>query len=318
MENKWYGAKVPELIVGAEAGDPDAMYHLAMRYRKGREVPQDLPRAVEWFLRAADLGHAHAQSSMGVRYYYGEGVPKNHRLALKWYLAGAAKKEPEAIFNVGDLFDDSDEIPKNPVETCAWMLVAAAYGYQTALDRVDPLVKGFSEENLERAARRGAQIYARCEAGESLDASASFREAKPLPQAPVSKEGEMPSRLSLLIEFANLCDRENADQLLLHELVNGETKVYVRGKHGADGEPGREAAPGNALMSFGCLEQLPDGTQAMLIYTDYLKLRTRHGDGPCLTVPSATMVEMMDKLQATALVVNAGTKSSYSMRRRAP
>jgi hypothetical protein len=294
------------------------MYHLAMRYRKGREVPQDLPRAVEWFLRAADLGHAHAQSSMGVRYYYGEGVPKNHRLALKWYLAGAAKKEPEAIFNVGDLFDDSDEIPKNPVETCAWMLVAAAYGYQTALDRVDPLVKGFSEENLERAARRGAQIYARCEAGESLDASASFREAKPLPQAPVTMEGEMPSRLSLLVEFAHLCDHENVDQLLLHELVHGETKVFVRGKHGADGEPGREAAPGNALMSFGCLEQLPDGTQAMLIYTDYLKLRTRHGDGPCLTVPSATMVEMMDKLQANALVVNAGTKSSYSMRRRAP
>ena len=84
MDNKWYEAKVPELQVGAEAGDPDAMYHLALRYRKGREVPQDLPRAVEWLLRAADLGHAHAQSSMGVRYYYGEGVPKNHRLAMKW------------------------------------------------------------------------------------------------------------------------------------------------------------------------------------------------------------------------------------------
>lgn len=315
---KWYEAKVPELIVGAEAGDPDAMYHLALRYRKGREVPQDLPRAVDWFLRAADLGHAHAQSSMGVRYYYGEGVPKNHRLAMKWYLAGAAKKEPEALYNVGDLFDDSDEIPKNPVETCAWMLVAAAYGYVKALDRVDPLVKGFSEENLERAARRGAEIHARCEAGQSLDPSPSFREAKPLPQAPVTREGEMPSRLSLLIEFAHHADQEGADRLLLHELVHGETKVYVRGKHGADGEPGREPAPGNALMSFGCLEKLPDGTPAMLIYTDYPKLRARHGDGPCLTVPSATMVEMMDKLRATALVVNAGTRSSYAMRRRAP
>ena len=35
---RWYEAKVPELIVGAEAGDPDAMYHLALRYRKGREA----------------------------------------------------------------------------------------------------------------------------------------------------------------------------------------------------------------------------------------------------------------------------------------
>jgi hypothetical protein len=306
MDNKWYEAKVPELQVGAEAGDPDAMYHLALRYRKGREVPQDLPRAVEWLLRAADLGHAHAQSSMGVRYYYGEGVPKNHRLAMKWYLAGAAKKEPEALFNVGDLFDDSDEIPKNPVETCAWMLVAAAYGYRTALDRVDPLVKGLSAENLDLAARRGAQIYARCEAGEPLDTSATFREAKPVPQTEVTKEGETPSWLSLLIEFAYRCDQENTDRLMMDELVHGETKVFVRGQ---------SDHPGTTL---GCLEKQADGTQAMLVYTDYLKLRARHGDVPSLTLTAIAMIEMMDKFKARTLVVNPGTTSSYSMRRRAP
>ena len=111
MDNKWYEAKVPELQVGAEAGDPDAMYHLALRYRKGREVPQDLPRAVEWLLRAADLGHAHAQSSMGVRYYYGEGVPKNHRLAMKWWgdrleggdpAAGHAAADGDRVVAVAD------------------------------------------------------------------------------------------------------------------------------------------------------------------------------------------------------------------------
>ena len=306
MDNKWYEAKVPELQVGAEAGDPDAMYHLALRYRKGREVPQDLPRAVEWLLRAADLGHAHAQSSMGVRYYYGEGVPKNHRLALKWYLAGAAKREPEALFNVGDLFDDSDEIPKNPVETCAWMLVAAAYGYRTALDRVDPLVKEMSAENLDLTARRGAQIYARCEAGEPLDTSASFREAKPLPQTAVTLEGETPSRLSLLIEFAYLCDQEKTDRVLLDELVYGETKVFVRGQ------------PDAAGTTLGCLEKLADGTQAMLVYTDCLKLRTRHGDVPSLALTAVAMIEMMDKFKARTLVVNPGTTSSYSMRRRVP
>lgn len=306
MDHKWYEAKVPELQVGAEAGDPDAMYHLALRYRKGREVPQDLPRAVEWLLRAADLGHAHAQSSMGVRYYYGEGVPKNHRLAMKWYLAGAAKKEPEALFNVGDLFDDSDEIPKNPVETCAWMLVAAAYGYRTALDRVDPLVKGLSSENLDLAARRGAQIYARCEAGEPLDTSASFREAKPLPQTEVTQEGEMPSRLSLLIEFAYHSETENTDRLMMDELVYGETKVFVRSQPDAAG-----AAPG-------CLEKQADGTQAMLVYTDRLRLRARHGDAPSLALTPVAMIEMMDKFKARTLVVNPGTTSSYSMRRRVP
>ncbi|MFZ9992540.1 MAG: tetratricopeptide repeat protein, partial [Opitutales bacterium] len=219
--DKWYRSTVPELQAGAASGDPDAMYHLAQRYRRGKEVPQDIPQAVEWLLRAADLGHAHAQSSMGVRYYYGEGVPKNHRLAMKWYLAGAADKEPEALYNVGDLFDDSDEIPKNPVECCAWMLVAAAYGYRTALDRVDPLVKNLSAENLDLAARRGAQIYARCEAGEPLDPSASFREARPFPPPVVTEVGDEPTRLSLLVEFAYRCEQEAIDHLLMYELIHG-------------------------------------------------------------------------------------------------
>jgi hypothetical protein len=315
---KWYEAKVPELIVGADAGDPDAMYHLAQRYRKGREVPADIPLAVEWLLRAADLGHAHAQSSMGVRYYFGEGVPKNHRLAMKWYLGGAAKKEPEALYNVGDLFDDSDEIPKNPVETCAWMLAAAAYGYRTALDRLDPLVKLMSAENLDLTARRGAQIFARCEEGKSLDPSVSFREAKPRAQTTTPLEGEAPSRLSLLVEFADCCDHEHTNQLLMDEIVHGNTKVYVRGEHGTPEQPGYEAEPGHQPINFGCLREQSDGTFGLLVFTDYAKLVACQGEGPCLTVPSTVMVEQMDRLKATAFVVNLGTKACYSMRRRRP
>jgi hypothetical protein len=314
--DKWYRSTVPELQAGAASGDPDAMYHLAQRYRRGKEIPQDIPQAVEWLLRAADLGHAHAQSSMGVRYYYGEGVPKNHRLAMKWYLAGAAKKEPEALYNVGDLFDDSDEIPKNSVECCAWMLVAAAYGYRTALDRVDPLVKNLSAENLDLAARRGAQIYARCEAGEPLDPSASFREAKPLPQPQAPSEEVAPSRLSLLVEFADGCDHEQTSQLLLDEIVHGKTKVFVRGEHGASGQPDYEAEPGHRPMSFGCLREQSDGTTAVLVFTDYAKLVACQGEGPCLMVPSSVMIDQMDRLKATTFVVNLGTKACYAMQRR--
>ena len=315
---KWYEAKVPELIVGAEAGDPDAMYHLALRYRKGREVPQDLPRAVEWFLRAADLGHAHAQSSMGVRYYYGEGVPKNHRLALKWYLAGAAKKEPEAIYNVGDLFDDSDEIPKNPVETCAWMLVAAAYGYVKALDRVDPLVRGLSPDNVAWAARRGAQIFGHCEEGRPLDPSPSFREAMPRPQTPVAPGAEGASRLSLLIEFVHQCQRDEPNNLLMWELIHGETKVYVQGERGVGGQAGLDAEPDLVPMTCSYLEDLSDGTLALLAYTDRTMFTARHGTAPCLAVASSRLVDQMDGLKAKTLILNAGTPACYSISRRNP
>ncbi len=316
--DKWYRSTVPELQAGAASGDPDAMYHLAQRYRRGKEIPHDIPQAVEWLLRAADLGHAHAQSSMGVRYYYGEGVPKNHRLAMKWYLAGAADKEPEALYNVGDLFDDSDEIPKNPVECCAWMLVAAAYGYRTALDRVDPLVKNLSAENLDLAALRGAQIYARCEAGEPLDSSASFREARPFPPPSVTEVGDEPTRLSLLVEFAYRCEQEAIDHLLMYELIHGNTKVCIRGEKGVPGDSGYVAEPGHVPMTFGCLERLIDGSQGMLVFTDYRKLVAYQGEGPCLEVPSALMFDYMDKMNATSFILNSGTPACYSMRRRRP
>jgi hypothetical protein len=317
--DKWYRSTVPELQVGAASGDPDAMYHLAPRYRRGKEVPQDIPQAVEWLLRAADLGHAHAQSSMGVRYYYGEGVPKNHRLALKWYLAGAAKREPEALFNVGDLFDDSDEIPKNPVETCAWMLVAAAYGYRTALDRVDPLVKEMSADNLDLTARRGAQIYARCEAGESLDPSASFREAKPLPHVPYGEKETPPTRLSLLVEFAYRCDTQQVDHLLMRELIDGETRLFVLGDYADENDPtAPQPDPGNKMLLFQCREKLVDGSYALLAYTDYQKLCAYQKEGPCLETPSRRLVEMMDQLGTIRFIVNSGTSGCYSMTIRTP
>ena len=316
---KWYEAKVPELLVGAEAGDPDAMYHLAQRYRKGREVPQDLPRAVDWLLRAADLGHAHAQSSMGVRYYYGEGVPKNHRLAMKWYLSGAAKKEPEALFNVGDLFDDSDEIPKNPVETCAWMAVAAAYGYRTALDRIDPLVKEMSAENLDLAARRGAEIYARCEAGQPLDPSASFREAKPLPHVPYGEKETPPTRLSLLVEFAYRCETPHVDSLLMGELIHGDTRLFVLGDYADETDPtAPRPDPGNKMLVLQCREKLVDGTYGLLAFTDYQKLCAYQKEGPCLETPSSRLVDMMDQLGTLRFIVNSGTPACYTMSQRKP
>jgi hypothetical protein len=315
--DKWYRSTVPELQVGAEAGDPDAMYHLALRYRKGREVPQDIPHAVEWLLRAADLGHAHAQSSMGVRYYYGEGVPKNHRLAMKWYLSGAAKKEPEALYNVGDLFDDSDEIPKNPVECCAWMLVAAAYGYRSALDRLDPLVAEMSAENLDLTARRGAQIHARCESGESLDATASFREAKPASHVPYGPNETPPTRLSLLMEFAYRCDVQSIDNFLMNELINGETRLFVRGEYGDDSDPeAPKPDPRNVMIKFQCMEKLVDGSYALLAFTDYQKLCAYQKPGPCLQTPACKLVEMMEQLKTTRFIVNSGTPACYTISKR--
>jgi len=199
------------------------------------------------------------------------------------------------------------------------MLVAAAYGYRTALDRVDPLVKEMSAENLDLTARRSAQIYARCESGQSLDPSASFREAKPLPHVSYGEKETPPTRLSLLVEFAYRCDTQHVDHLLMRELIDGETRLFVLGDYADENDPtAPQPEPGNKMLLFQCREKLVDGSYALLAYTDYQKLCAYQKEGPCLETPSRRLVEMMDQLGTIRFIVNSGTSACYSMTVRAP
>ena len=137
MDNKWYEAKVPELQVGAEAGDPDAMYHLALRYRKGREVPQDLPRAVDWLLRAADLG-----STVELAPLYGDLTPEEQDRAIrpapqgrrKVVLATSIAETSLTIPDIGGVVDGGRA--RGLPQTCDFARTHAATGIE---DPVRPL-----------------------------------------------------------------------------------------------------------------------------------------------------------------------------------
>ena len=48
------------LIKQAKRGKPYAMYALGLCYQLGRELPQNLQKAAEWILAAADEGYAPA------------------------------------------------------------------------------------------------------------------------------------------------------------------------------------------------------------------------------------------------------------------
>lgn len=310
----WHLAAFPRLRAGAEAGDRVAMFHLAHRYRDGRDVEASVPLTLHWVLKSVDQGYSRAQSLLGVLYYYGEGVPKSHRQAMKWYRAAAAQGDFEGLYNVGELFDESDEYPKNPVEACAWMLVAATRGFMQGLDRIDRLVREMSFDNVELAARRGAQILRHVDQGLSLEEQGDFIEAQPLPHAALPQGHTPPTRLSIMVEFAHHSGAEKAEILLFNELATGDTPLYLRARHGAPGEEEVPApAPGNALLQIGCLARNPDGMLQMLVFTDYQKLREFHRDGQCLNAPSEHVVAIMEREAYHSMVVNPGTASCYVM-----
>ena len=68
----------------AERGSADAAHNLAISYEKGLGIGKSLPKAFEYYMRAAILGDAQSHYEVGRMYFYGIGVSRNRRLAEAW------------------------------------------------------------------------------------------------------------------------------------------------------------------------------------------------------------------------------------------
>src|SRR5699024_11383571 len=73
----------------ASAGDEAAQMTLGFRYANGQRVPQDVPRAIEWYQRAADQGNTEALLNISEIYRYGRGIERDIPRAVS-YLESAA------------------------------------------------------------------------------------------------------------------------------------------------------------------------------------------------------------------------------------
>lgn len=60
---------------GAANDDDLSLYYLGRVHEIGDGVAQDYEKAVEYYLRSAQLGNPYAQGSLAVLYAYGKGVP---------------------------------------------------------------------------------------------------------------------------------------------------------------------------------------------------------------------------------------------------
>lgn len=73
--------------------DPKKLYEQASQYEWGRDgVRQDLKKAYELYLEAAQLGDARAQDCVGQMYFDGRIVARDLHEAMKWFQLSAAQK----------------------------------------------------------------------------------------------------------------------------------------------------------------------------------------------------------------------------------
>lgn len=112
----------------AVIGDPVAQFEIGSRYADGFGTTPNMPKAVEWYRRAADQGLAPAQYRLGSLLEHGRGTTKNLTAAADLYKKAAEKGNTKAMYNLGVLHAQGMLGEPNFTEASKWFRMAANAG----------------------------------------------------------------------------------------------------------------------------------------------------------------------------------------------
>jgi TPR repeat protein len=120
---------VDELMKRVEANDAASIYFLANDYRHGtNSLQQDHAKAMELYVRAANLGYKKAQNNLGGIYHDGGNLKK----AKFHYEAAAMAGHKGSRFNLGILEAQSRNIER----AVKHLTIAASAGHYTAMNHL--------------------------------------------------------------------------------------------------------------------------------------------------------------------------------------
>jgi hypothetical protein len=108
-------------------------------YDKGRGVPQDYAKALQWYRKAAEQGDAGAQYILGL-YEIGEGVPLDYAEVVKWSRKAAEQGVAEAQYNLGVDYKFGQGVPQDYAQAHMWFNLAASR-FPPGEDRVKAVKK---------------------------------------------------------------------------------------------------------------------------------------------------------------------------------
>ncbi len=91
FEAKHFTQAVKLLTPLAEAGEPEALYRVAIMNQNGLGVTRNELKAFGCMKRAAEAGHALAQHGLGFMYMDGDCVEANGEKAVHWFTCAAGQ-----------------------------------------------------------------------------------------------------------------------------------------------------------------------------------------------------------------------------------
>ncbi len=139
----------------ANQNQPAAQYRLAKLYEIGEGVSQDSEMARQLTERAARNGNRIAMHDLALYYAEGRGgVQADMPKAANWFEKAAERGVVDSQFNLGVLFESGQGLPKNMSDAFVWYSIAAAQGDQFAKTRVEVLKGELEQADLVSAASR--------------------------------------------------------------------------------------------------------------------------------------------------------------------
>ncbi|MGX9148167.1 caspase family protein [Mesorhizobium sp. 128a] len=91
-----------------------AFHNMGNLYRKGLGVEQNLEKAFDLYLYAAERGHPEDQSNVGFMYMRGDGVAKDYQKARFWFEKAAAQNWATAYDKLGLLYLNGWGVGRDP------------------------------------------------------------------------------------------------------------------------------------------------------------------------------------------------------------
>ena len=100
----------------ANAGSPEAQFHLGARSLQGSGVDADPAEALRWLGLAAEKGHPAAQRLLGDVYAEGRGVIADPVQSTEWYRAAAEQGDVSAQVALGRRYAEGAGVDQDLVE----------------------------------------------------------------------------------------------------------------------------------------------------------------------------------------------------------
>lgn len=112
----------------AECSAAERLFSRGMEYDSGYAIARDPAKAMEWYLKAAEMNHPVAQLFVAGAYRRGEGVTKSSELAVRWYGRAAANGDVTSQRILGQMLLMGEGVHRNPTRAWDWLERAAEQG----------------------------------------------------------------------------------------------------------------------------------------------------------------------------------------------